>query len=78
MTNCFSGSQSGDGISQLSHLTVPAPGDYIVRIWLADGAGNVSSARTPAMHLKFDDLAPSQAQPQHRNGWLSKSDATSY
>jgi len=48
VTNCFSGSQSGDGISQLSHLTVPAQGDYIVRIWLADGAGNVSSARTPA------------------------------
>src|SRR3954454_23758138 len=51
------------------------PGDYTIRVWLADAAGNLSDAKSSPLHLKFDNVPPAQAQPQHRNGWVNKNDA---
>ena len=72
---CSSSSQDGSGISRLTGLSVGQPGDYTVRVWLADAAGNVSEAKTAPLHLKFDNVPPAQAAPQHRNGWVDKAHA---
>jgi hypothetical protein len=41
-------------------LSVPAPGDYTLQVWLEDEAGNQSYALTASdpMHLRFDPDAP--------------------
>jgi hypothetical protein len=72
---CSTSSQGGSGITRLADLKVPQPGDYTIRVWLADAAGNVSSAKTAPLHLKFDNVPPAQAQPQHRNGWVDRDHA---
>lgn len=74
-SSCSVSSQASTGISRLQDVHVPQPGDYTIRVWLADAAGNVSEAKTAPMHLKFDNVPPAQAQPQHRNGWVNKEDA---
>lgn len=71
-SGCVTGERTGNGISQLTNVRVGQPGDYTIRIWLRDAAGNESSARSKPLHLKFDDVAPAQAAPQHRNGWVDK------
>ncbi|MEA2421183.1 MAG: hypothetical protein QOF55_282, partial [Thermoleophilaceae bacterium] len=72
---CTTGTQASRGVDHLSNLQVAGPGDYTVRVWLADGAGNVSDAKSAPLHLKFDNVPPAQAQPQHRNGWVNEADA---
>jgi hypothetical protein len=69
----------GAGISSLSGITVPARGDYLLRVWDEDAAGNVNSATaSDPVHLMFDDQAPGLAQPAHANGWINAQDAKSY
>ena len=77
--DCFTGSASGANISQLAGLSVPAPGEYDLRVWLEDEAGNVNqdSASDP-VRLRFDDVPPGRAEPRRRHGWLSAADAVSY
>lgn len=77
-SGCATGSQTGVDIGQLTNVRVPQPGDYKIRVWLTDEAGNASEARTPAMHLKFDNVAPAQAAPQHRNGWVDREHAREF
>jgi hypothetical protein len=68
---CISGERRGDGVSAIADLRVPEPGDYTVRIWLEDAAGNVNAGnRSAPVHLRFDDVAPGMAQPLARPGWL--------
>jgi hypothetical protein len=75
-SSCSTGSETdASGISQLPNIRVPQPGDYTIRVWLADEAGNVSDAKSAPLHLRFDNVAPAQAAPQHRNGWVDKSHA---
>ena len=74
-SGCAGGSQTGTGISQLENVRVGQPGDYTIRIWLVDAAGNESNARSTPLHLKFDNVPPAQAAPQHRNGWFNRDDA---
>ena len=48
------------GIDGLAHLTVPAPGEYTLRTWLEDAAGNHDPDRaSDPVRLRFDDEAPS-------------------
>ena len=56
---CIRGSRSGSGLAAIEDLSVPAPGEYVLKVWLRDEAGN-HDARTaaPAVHLRFDGLAP--------------------
>ena len=56
---CSQGSSPARGITSLSHLTVPAAGDYELRVWLTDAAGNADKATAPdPVHLRFDDQPP--------------------
>lgn len=77
-SGCFRDSQAGNDVKQLAGIRVPRPGDYTIRVWLSDQAGNVSDARTAPLHLKFDNVPPAQAAPQHRNGWVNAAEAHRY
>jgi hypothetical protein len=56
---CTRGSRSGKGLTSISDLKLPGPGEYALKLWLRDEAGN-HDARTaaPVVHLRFDDFAP--------------------
>lgn len=76
---CTTAVRSAPGISSLSDLTVPEPGDYTLRMWLGDEAGNINSAnRSEAVHLRFDNVPPGQAQLTTRNGWINAVEAASF
>ncbi|HKP90707.1 MAG TPA: hypothetical protein VJT75_12135, partial [Thermoleophilaceae bacterium] len=69
---CATGERRGEGVDAIADLQVPEPGDYTVRVWLEDAAGNVNPGnRSAPVHLRFDDVAPGLAQPLQRDGWLS-------
>jgi hypothetical protein len=61
--NCpASGHQDGHGIQQLPAFSVPAPGEYVLHVWLEDAAGNAreeSAAITAS--LRFDPEPPQLA-----------------
>ena len=56
--DCISGAADGHDIAGLD-LRVPDPGEWSVRVWLEDAAGNHDSARaSDSVRLRFDDEAP--------------------
>lgn len=58
--SCTEGSAAAEGISGLAGLSVPGPGDYTLRVWMEDAAGNQDADRaSDPVHLRFDDEAPS-------------------
>jgi hypothetical protein len=73
------GQVSGSGVHAIPGLNMPAAGDYLVRVWLEDAAGNVNRglASLP-VHLRYDPTVPGQAAPLHRNGWLNAREAQSF
>jgi len=73
------GQVSGSGVHSISGLNVPAAGDYVVRVWLEDAAGNANKglASLP-VHLRYDPTVPGLAEPAHRNGWLNDDEAKRY
>src|SRR5947209_3734362 len=76
--NCQQGSQSGQGISKLTDIHVPAAGTYKVRVWVGDSAGNTSGAKSPCMTLAYDGTTPGPAGPVHNNGWVNAAQAVGY
>src|SRR6185436_16490899 len=57
-TSCTGASREGDDVSSLG-LQVPAPGEYTLRVWLEDAAGNHDPDRaTDPVTLRFDDEPP--------------------
>ncbi len=44
-TSCVTGTTSGAGIAELAALQVPSAGDWDLRIWLQDAAGNADASR---------------------------------
>lgn len=59
---CTHGSQAGQDIAQLSDLEVPGAGDYTLKLWLVDEAGNQDQRlAAPPVHLRYDDSSPSLA-----------------
>jgi len=72
---CFTGRFTGYDISRVDGLRPPV-GDWTVRVYLEDAAGNGSrDALSVPVHLRFDDTAPGQARPQERNGWINATEA---
>lgn len=69
----------GSGIETISGLRLPSAGDYLVRVWLEDGVGNVNPglASVP-VHLRYDPTVPGRAEVARLRGWLSAAEATSY
>lgn len=66
---CQQGSRDGADLSSLDGLTVPGPGEWTVRVWLRDAAGNSDRrAASAPLRLRFDDEAPEAAfLPQDPN-----------
>ncbi len=59
---CTRGQRTGKELTAISDLEVPAPGDYVLKLWLRDEAGNHDSRTAAApLHLRFDDFAPELA-----------------
>jgi hypothetical protein len=57
--DCVSGEAAGDGIAALGDLAVPAPGDWTVRVRLADAAGNSDPASvSDPVHVRYDPAGP--------------------
>jgi hypothetical protein len=66
---CVGGERDAAGITALEGLSVPGPGDWLLRVWLRDAAGN-ADRRTAAdpIDLRFDNEAPQAAfLPQDPN-----------
>src|SRR5437764_6503702 len=76
---CTTGLRRSDGIARIDDLSVPEPGDYALRIWLEDAAGNVNSANASLpVHVRFDDVAPGEAKPRSRNGWVNADESKDF
>jgi len=58
-TECGTGTLGGEGVSAIPDLTVPAPGEWEVRMWRTDAAGNVQpeNASLP-VRLRYDPEPP--------------------
>jgi hypothetical protein len=67
--SCEAGARAGSGVSMIQ-VDVPQPGDYDLRVWFEDLAGNVESNNASDIDLKFDDGIPGVAQIAVPNGWL--------
>lgn len=76
--SCVTGSKAGSGIDALTG-SVPARGEYRLRTWLEDAAGNVNAAAKSApVMLRFDDQPPGRAEPAATAGWLNGADAKGF
>lgn len=62
----------GAGRNTLSDLTVPGPGEYALKVWLRDEAGNESEANAQTVALRFDDVAPASGRAGQPGGWLGR------
>jgi hypothetical protein len=59
---CVSGSRPATGVERLDSISVPGAGDYTLRIWLEDEAGNTDSgSASDPVRLRFDDQPPQAA-----------------
>lgn len=59
---CVHGSKAGDAIHSLQSLQVPSAGEWTMRLWLRDAAGNQDNrlASSP-VKLRFDNVSPELA-----------------
>jgi hypothetical protein len=67
---CSQGEVASPDIDGPSRFTAPAPGEYTVRVWLEDAAGNQDPERaSDPVALRFDDEAPTVLfeQPDRAN-----------
>jgi hypothetical protein len=56
---CNEGAREGSGLTGLDGIAVPGPGEWTLRVWLRDAAGNSDrSTAANALRLRFDDEAP--------------------
>lgn len=59
---CGTGSQQVAGIVRLADLSVPAPGEWELRMWRSDAAGNSQPANaSPPITLRYDPEPPQLA-----------------
>ncbi len=55
---CVNGERGAPDLASFTVRT-PTPGDYLLRVWLRDEAGNADrKLAAPAVHLRLDDTAP--------------------
>ena len=59
---CTHGSATGADLASVSHIALPAPGAYTLKLWLRDSAGNQDQRLSaPPVTLRYDDASPSAA-----------------
>jgi hypothetical protein len=64
-SSCTTGRRAGNGLNEISDVQVPGSGDWTLRLWLRDAAGNTDpSTSAPPVHLRYDDQAPDLAFEQ--------------
>ncbi len=57
--DCVTGRQSGGDLTALSHVAVPGPGAWNLRVWLEDAAGNQDAQLAAApVTLRWDETSP--------------------
>ncbi len=57
--DCIGGDRAGMAIAAIGSLAVPAPGDWSLRLWREDEAGNQETANaSQPVHLRFDPEPP--------------------
>ncbi|MBX5468364.1 MAG: Ig-like domain repeat protein [Thermoleophilaceae bacterium] len=70
---------AGSDITSIAGIDLPAAGDYVLRVWLEDAAGNVDPQTASApVHLRYDPTVPGRADPSRRNGWIGIAEARNY
>ncbi|UTI63934.1 Ig-like domain repeat protein [Paraconexibacter antarcticus] len=61
-TACTTGTKSGAAITSLTGLETPTDGDFTLKVWLVDEAGNQTQDNAaPPIHLRVDREAPTAA-----------------
>lgn len=56
---CASGDRAGEGVATIDSLAVPSPGEWELRLWREDAAGNQQSANaSQPVKLRFDPEPP--------------------
>ncbi len=61
-SGCSDGSRAGESLDRLDGLRLPRTGEYTVRLWLEDAAGNSEPANAaPPVVLRYDGAAPDAA-----------------
>jgi len=56
---CASGSKAGNGIDALPDIKIPRAGEWTLRVWLTDAAGNADiRTAAPAVTVRYDNDAP--------------------
>jgi hypothetical protein len=57
--DCVGGSPTGAGIAAVENLAVPSPGEWALRLWREDAAGNQQAANaSEPVRLRFDPEPP--------------------
>jgi hypothetical protein len=75
--SCTTG--SGAGTVGTSIQVPDQPGDYSLRLWLEDAAGNTNAANvSDPVHLRYDPVPPGEARAAYGNGWINAVDAGDY
>jgi hypothetical protein len=60
--SCTHGSANGAGLTSLTHVKLPAPGAYTLKLWQRDAAGNQDDRlAAPPVTLRYDDASPNLA-----------------
>lgn len=58
-SECSTGTVGGEGVSAIENLTVPTPGEWEVRMWRTDAAGNVQPENSSLpVRLRYDPEPP--------------------
>lgn len=56
---CVSGAKASANVTDLRDVRVPKPGDWTLKLWLRDAAGNARpESAAPPVHLRFDPDPP--------------------
>ena len=58
--------------SHVDQIQLPTQGEYRIRVWLRDKAGNSSQANATSTWLRFDDVPPGPPSLDPATGWISR------
>lgn len=62
-----------EGVGELRGIQVPGgPGEYEIRLWLEDAAGNNDPSSMVSAMLRFDPTVPPASAPDKYNGFISR------